>query len=391
MKRSVLICLVPAVFILACMEAAGSDEVGGGETGETNETGEGAETGGDTGESQTPIPVLGNGTHDIDEVVVEVLSTPQDGLNFPTDAEFKPDTRQLWVTNRADFSIVIYDQAGLVDQSVAKYQDPLGNGPHFLAKPAALAFGDNGNLATAQQEGEVTQPGDPADGSFMGPTLWTSDLPTFKGGHESHLDMLHNSPLSSGIAFDTGNAYWVYDGRHGSLTYYDFNADHGLGGTDHEDGEIYRYVDGQMGYVNSVPSHLVWDRDASRLYAADTQHNRIVVLEPETAEMGGSISPNYDGCTMRYMSGAQLTTLVDGETLEMPMSGPSGLEMFDDKLFVTDPFTGIIYAFDLDGKLLDWLDTGFPEGSLLGFTFDAEGSIYVTDAAANRLIKISAP
>lgn len=342
-----------------------------------------------TGEAVSGIPVLGDGTHDIENVDVTIISTPEDGLNFPTDVEFKPgETLELWVSNREDFSIVIYQDAGLPSQFADKRQAEFDNGPHFLAKPAALAFkGDGTSFATAQQENEVTQPGDPADGGFMGPTLWTGDYDVFQAGHQTHLDMLHNSPLSSGIAWESQNTYWVFDGTHGSLTRYKFNETHGLGGTDHTDGEIYRYADGELGYEPSIPSHVVLD--GSYVYAADSANGRIVRLDPTVAVEANSIIPNYDGCEMAYMNEAELITLVDGSSLEAEMTTPSGLEIYDGMLFTTDPVQGRVYAFDMDGTLLDWLDTGLPAGSLMGLAFDDDGNMWIADAASNQIRRFS--
>ena len=349
-----------------------------------------ASSGDSTGEPVSGIPILGDGTHDIDNLDVTVISSEEDGLNFPTDVEFKPgETLELWVTNREDFSIVIYQDAGLPSQIASKRQAGFDNGAHFLAKPAALAFGAEGTFATAQQENAVTQPGDPADGSFMGPTLWTSDYDIFQGGHQSHLDMLHNSPLSSGIAWESENTYWVFDGTHGSLTRYLFNEDHGLGGTDHTDGEIYRYADGELGYEHSIASHVAID--GSYVYAADSENGRVVRLDPSTATEANSIVPNYDGCKMNFMNGAELITLVDGSALEAEMTTPSGLEIVDDIIFVTDPLQSRVYGFDLDGNLLDWLDTGFPAGSLMGLAFDDDGNMWITDPSGNQIRRFSVP
>jgi hypothetical protein len=390
----------PIFFGAACAPA--DDDVGASSNGDSGtDSGDGdgdgdgdeTETTDDTGPAPlTGIPILGDTTHDIDNVEVTVISSPADGLNFPTDLAFKPGVAgELWVTNRTDFSIVVYQNAGQPDQVSMKFQDAFSGGDHFLAKPAAIAFGANGHFATAQQENGVTQPGDPADGSFMGPTLWTSDLNVFNGGDTSHLDMLHNSPLSSGIAWEDGNTYWVYDGTHGSLTRYKFNGDHGLGGTDHSDGEIYRYADGQLGYEHSIPSHLVVDGSAGFVYAADTENGRIVRFDPATASMGGPISPNYDSVVQNYMSGGELITLIDGASLEVEMTSPSGLELVDGVLFVSDPIQARVYGFDTDGVLLDWLDTGFPAGSLMGMAFDEQGDMWIADAAANQVRRFSVP
>ena len=194
-----------------------------------------------------------------------------------------------------------------------RYHKRLANSPsdmdystnlHFIARPAAIAFGANGNFTSAQEEDGYTQPDTPYD--FMGPTMWSSQLNLFNSGHSSHLDMLHNSPNSVGVAWETDNVYWIYDGYHGSLTRYNFNQDHGPGGTDHSDGVVYRYADGQLGYEEGVPSHLVYEN--GMLYAADTENNRIVVLNTQTGSLGGNIEPNYDGTVQRMVNGASLST-----------------------------------------------------------------------------------
>jgi hypothetical protein len=43
-----------------------------------------------------------------------------------------------------------------------------------------------------------------------------------------------------------------------------------------------------------------------------------------------------------------------------------------------------------DGTLIDWLDTGLPEGSLMGITFAADGSLWLVDAVENRILRITA-
>jgi hypothetical protein len=402
MKPQILPLLFFPIFFGAACAPADDDDVRASTNGDSGTDGGDGDGDGDGDETETTddtgpapltgIPILGDGTHDIDNVEVTVISSPADGLNFPTDLAFKPGVAgELWVTNRADFSIVVYQNAGQPGQVSMKFQDAFGGGDHFLAKPAALAFGADGRFATAQQENGVTQQGDPADGSFMGPTLWTSDLNVFNGGDTSHLDMLHNSPLSSGIDWEDGNTYWVYDGTHGSLTRYKFNGDHGLGGVDHSDGEIYRYADGQLGYEHSIPSHVVVDRSAGFVYAADTENGRIVRFDPATASIGSPISPNYDSVVQDYMNGGELITLVDGTALEVEMTSPSGLELVDGVLFVSDPVQARVYGFDVDGVLLDWLDTGLPAGSVMGMAFDEQGDMWIADAAANQVRRFSVP
>ena len=56
---------------------------------------------------------------------------------------------------------------------------------------------------------------------------------------------------------------------------------------------------------------------------------------------------------------------------------------------MTDNATGRVAAFDLDGALVDWLDTGMPAGALMGLTFDDDGNLYLVDALENRALRVS--
>lgn len=356
----------------------------------TDDTGGGSDPDSGPGPDADPspsdgIPALGNGRDAINSIKITTIADDAQGLAGPRDVEFNPESPdQLWTVNRNDHSTVILFDPGTDEQSAEKYNN-FGN-RHFMAKPAALAFGQPGFMATAQQEDEKTQGpnGTPAD--FMGPTLWSTDLSTFDGGHGGHMDMLHNSPLASGIAWDEGNAYWVFDGYHGSLTHYDFNSDHGPGGSDHSDGVLRRYVDGKVGIEKGVVAHLDLDQETGKLYAADTENQRIVVLDTDTGQTGPRVTPNYDGTDQAKMVDAQLTTLIDDSEL----TKPAGLELHDGHLYVTDNASSTIYAYTLDGEQVDSMDVSkfVPEGSLNGMALDDQNRIYVTDAQNHRILRL---
>ena len=374
--------------LLCCLTLGCAEDAEGGDAGMAGS----GETGGDEGDmGPSGVPILGDGTHDIDNLEIVMVASAADGLNQPTDLAFNPDQPgALWVTNIADFSMVVLEEAGTASQSSYKVRDEVEGGMHFLAKPAALAFGAPGTFATAQQENGWTQPDTPYD--FMGPTLWTSIPEEFTGGHWGHLDMLHNSPLSSGIDWAGGNKYWIYDGAHRSLTYYDFVADHGLGGTDHSDGIIYRFVEGEVGYQpGGVPHEVAVDRETGMVFAADAANGVLVRMDPSTGTMGSFIGPDYDGGTQRRFNDAVLDIIVDGESLEAEMRMPSGLVLHDGMLFATDHELSRFFAFSTDGELLDWVDTGLPPGSLVGLTFDDEGNLYFADKAGARVFRINNP
>jgi sugar lactone lactonase YvrE len=332
------------------------------------------------------LPLLGNGSHTAESVEVTTVVEATAGLDGPRDLEFNPEAEgQLWIVNRNDHSTVVVTDTGADSQSATKYNGP--NSRHFMAKPAALAFGQPGRLATAQQENEATQPGTPED--FMGVSLWTSDLDVFDAGHAGHYDMLHNSPLASGIAWDEANAYWVFDGAHGAITRYDFGEDHGAGGTDHRDGVLRRYIDGQLEVSDGVVAHIAFDRDTAMVYIADTGNQRIAVLDTATGEVGGPISPNYDGSDQRYVDDAESRTLVDGT--EFGLSRPAGLELHDGHLYVSDNETSTIHAFSTEGEQIDWIDLSehIPAGGAMGLAFDEQGRLYVANAEDDTILRIA--
>ena len=86
-------------------------------------------------------------------------------------------------------------------------------------------------------------------------------------------------------------------------------------------------------------------------------------------------------------SGATTTTLVAGE--EVGLSTPSGIAVRNNQIFVTDYATGRLFAFAMDGSLLDYLDVAEPN-ALMGITFGQDGALYVIDNAKREVLRISA-
>jgi len=396
------------------------------------------------------IPHLGNGVHTLDAVDIEVIAGEAEGLTDPRDIAFHPIRgEELWAINGIDSSSVVLIEpsserrwvcdptyfgtgdgcdcgCGVLDPdcgssaaSACQYKlcenqlldpnDPTlcatqgfedaanqrwrfvrripndGSNTHFMAKVSSLAFGADGNFATAHEEDQITQAVTPAD--FMGPTLWDGNLNIYDGGHASHLDMLHNSPNGAGIAWETGNVYWVYDGYHQALARYDFAEDHGRGGSDHSDGIVERHADGQMGYLPGVPSHMEWSASQNLLYVSDADTGAIRVLNPSSANPGSTITPNYDGILQRVFVGGGLSTLVSKGT--NGLDTPSGIALYEGRIYVSDYATGRIFAFDQNGTVLDYLDTGRTT-ALMGLAIGTDGAIYAVDNAAREVLRISA-
>jgi hypothetical protein len=339
------------------------------------------------------IAILGGGSHSTEGLTLTEVATGSEGLNTPRDIAFHPDNpSDLYVVNYGADGLTIIKDADS-DDAEATYFGAMG-ASHFLVSPSGLAFGEDGFFATIHETDEYTQ-GPPPAGSpqdFMGPSLWDSNPNTFDGGHSGHFDMLHNTPNGMGIAWEKDHVYWVFDGYHSSITRYDFGQHHGAGGTDHGDGIVARYVEGEVDRKAEVSSHMEYDPDTELLYIADTGNKRIAVLDTTTGTDGGTISPNYDSApgNQYEVLDADLTTLVDGE--EHSMTRPSGLALRDGVVYVSDNKRANIMAYDMvTGDLLDFLALELEEGALMGITFDADGNLWFTDAVDDRIVRISVP
>jgi outer membrane protein assembly factor BamB len=161
----------------------------------------------------------------------------------------------------------------------------------------------------------------------------------------------------------------------GALDRYDFREPHVIGGEDHADGELRRFVEGQLMRVTETPSHLVIDEPSGFLYAVDGGNARIVRLDTKSGVENGEVPTNDALQVHARMQDAELDEIVPPGTLELP----SGIALAGGTLFVTDSLTSKIYAFDLDGELLRWVDTGLPAGTLAGVTVGSDDRLYLSD------------
>lgn len=332
------------------------------------------------------LPVLGGYRHTPESVRVRIVATQDDGLDRPRDLAFNPEApNQLWITNFGSNSMTIVFGPGTPERS-ADTRGAAG-ADHFFVQPSGLAFGAPGMLATAQETDQVTQRNTPAN--FMGPTLWDSNVDIFNGGHASHLDMLHNSPNSNGIAWETGNVYWIVDGAHRALARYDFAQPHEHGGEDHSDGVLRRFAEGMLEFMPGVSAHIEYDRANSRLYLTQPATNQVLMFDPAEATLGTRITPNYDGSRQNRMSGGTMQPFINGG--ENGLQRPSGLALVNDIFYVADNGNSSITAFNRQGQRIDWVDLSSvaPAGSLQGIALDARGYIYVTDTQGNRVIEVA--
>ncbi len=337
-------------------------------------------------------PQLGDGTP-ASVTLVEVLG-PAARLATPRDLAFNPRRpNELWVINLADESMVIVPDVVGAPTVSERRKDAAAE--HFMAKPSSLAFGADettfgtpGTFATCQESrntyGDTAEPND-----FMGPALWSSDLSIFAKkdptGLGSHLDMLHNSPLCAGIAHETGNVYWTFAGRSNAIVKYDFGKDNGIGLDDHSDGDSWRYGRGLFKYEPGVPGHLAFDPTDAMLYIADTGNGRVVKLDTKSGTVGTKLTTKEPNDIYVEMNGALIYEVVPagGE-----LQKPSGLELRDGYVFVSDNATSKITAFNLVGERVNQLDTGLEAGSLSGMAFGPDGKLYYVDMKGSRVFRV---
>lgn len=344
-----------------------------------------------------------------EELTAEVSVVASTTLAKPSDLAFNPYVQdELWVENHEDSSTTIIKQASSATPVVQRRIDPEA-ARHFAPSPTSLAFGGRettivdaagkmveGTFATCPESSE----------NYMGPTLWTSDLRIFAitknereapfngdntgaEGPGSHIDMMHRTPTCTGIAWEgAGNIYWTYSGGNAWFVRYDFGKDHGIGNDDHTDGSQWRYAVSGIRYVPGIPSHLAWDGLGKRLYMADSGNARVVKFDPSsvTTQTPMSRQDNVDElATALDMAGAQVQDFVPAS---YGLKLPSGVELHEQRLYVSDNETGIIYRFALDGTPLGKLTIpGVTSRGLAGLAFGPDGKLYFVDMGGSRVLR----
>ncbi len=326
-------------------------------------------------------------------VTLTTIASSSNQLSQPRDLDFKPGTNELWVCNYGDSNggtMVIFFNAGLPDQTSQFRHDD--HSDHFFYYPSAIAFGDNGQFAN----GNEIQSTSSSATTFMGPALWTADTAIFArvwqnnwaNGYPlgSHIDMLHQSPFSMGIAHDAGEAYWVMDGYNGNICKYDFVQDHGPGYDDHSAGKIWRYSDVTVSRVAQVPSHMVLDKANGWLYFIDGGTKKIKRLNinsgafannltvPSTANEPLAGYYNYLGATV--------------ETIDSLTTQPCGIDYYNGRLVVSDYTTGDIYVYNTNGTvtLLDTIVTG--HAGMMGVKIGPDGHIWCVNKSENKVYRL---
>jgi hypothetical protein len=314
-------------------------------------------------------------------------------ISSPTDLDFHPalSRNELWVTNKGTensggTTVTIYN-AGQPNQDAVFLQD--GNAWHFMSLPTGIAFSENYNFATSPGVFNANhQPTNP----FTGPTLWSSDPEIYaqpSGGNGSHIDMLHQSPFSQGIAWERDNAFWLMDGYSGDVVRYDFVDDHNPGNDDHSDATIRRYADVTVGRdpQGIVPSHLELDEAKTWLYVVDHANDRVIRININTGVSGPTPQMPQTEVIEEYST---VTDYTWETVVNTGLDKPCGIIVKGNRMFVSDYGTNEIIVFDISSMPaveLNRIET--PAQGIMGIALAPDGKICYVDHLRNEVVKIT--
>lgn len=315
-------------------------------------------------------------------VVLRELGFDGSPCNAPTETEASD---QAACENLVG-TVAIIEQAHGEDPIITLKRD--ANAWHFMRRPSGIDFGPGDTFATCAEH--RTANFDDAAADFIGPTLWSSDPKIFgphgPGGNGSHLDMLHATPYCMGIAHERDNVYWAFNGQVGAVDRYDFREPHEPGGADHSDGEVVRWLLGELSRVPEVPSGLAYEAATGMLYIADTGNRRVVELDTRSGSEGPPLRCDDPQLGHRV---DQVVEAVSREVVSAgTLSAPAGLALYKGVLFVSDHETSRIHAFSKAGEELSSFHTGLPPRSLGGVAVGPDARLYITDILSGAVRRL---
>ena len=336
-----------------------------------------------------PIPnIIPSYTSTSNTFAYNLIVNSSNQVSLPRDLDFHPNG-DLWIINtgteNSGGSTVKITDPGETSQFSLWQQD--GNAWHFMSLPSGIAFSNNSNFATSPSVFDANHNG---GAPFTGPSLWPSHPSIYampSGGNGSHLDMLHESPNAMGICWEEENVFWLYDNYNKDICRYDFADDHGPGNSYHDDGRVLRYQGmGLSAINNTIVCHLVLDKNKEWLYFTDGSNKRIVRLDINSGNLGGAPSWGPHESLAEYQK-------INGYTFEVVVSTgldqPSGIDMIDDKLVVTDYSNGDIVFYDINSipaTEIGRIQTNEP--GIMGTVIGPNGRIWYANYSMNKIVKI---
>lgn len=323
-----------------------------------------------------------------------IVADEDEDLLVPRDLDFHPDAarNELWIINKDVFStggstVRLFDP-GTPDQTYQWQRDPAAR--HFLSLPSGIAMGDNNCFSTCP--GVYDANGNQATTTpFTGPTLWSTDPAIYAGTSfgplGSHLDMLHVTPRSQGIAHERWNRYWVVDGTNHDVVMHDFRGDHGPGQDYHGNAIIHRFTEINITRDpnDHIVSHCVVDKRTNWLYIVDNGGQRVLRLDTRSGNIAAG-NPAF-GPFEQYVQYKNKT----GATWEVVVSSglqqPAGIDVVGDHLLVSDHASGDIIFYDMT--------TGFNEvgrinvgAGVMGLKVGPDGRIWCVNATTSELTRV---
>ncbi len=320
--------------------------------------------------------------------VYTTVATSANLLSKPNDLDFFPilAKNELWVVNErtealGGSTLTIYD-AGKPNQTFLNRVD--GNAWHFMSLPTGIAFSDdNFNFSTSPGVKDANHSG----GTFTGPALWSSDPDIYaqpSGGNGSHLDMLHGSPYSMGIAHEADNVFWVFDGWNATIVRYDFGGDHGPGNDDHSNGVVRRYLEIPIKRDGIVPSHIVMDKASGWLYVVDNGNDRVLRLDIHSGTVVNDL-PLINEPLAEHSEMGNVTWEV---IVSQGLSRPCGIEVIGNRLLVGDYANGDIIVYDMENSFAELGRIATGQAGITGIKVGPDGAIWYTNRTQNTLKKI---